>query len=279
MRSSIVAFSTVAWLAALSFAVALPGGEQARPKLDCRKLALEYATAFENLDFKTVARLEGRPWSEEDESRAKAELKEILSLPDGKAKLAWAMEGEHGITLLRLFPAIAGIPDWATEVVVDYDYIRGNELVRMHGSFEVKEGQWIVVSLRPEEREALDEAKRATFASESSPAPPPGQEALDVGPDIAALIATLTSAVQKKDWDAAEATGAHPDSCGLHPQDPPEEREVALKRLAEFPSIGPIPAPARSFRLRLAGAPDREVIAVDFHWPGKALRLSSVGFR
>jgi hypothetical protein len=241
---------------------------QSRPKLDCQKMALDYAKAFENFDYGTMVRLQGQPYSKDEESK----LKELQKDPEAKKIFALLAEA------FRLFPKIEEIPDWVTEVNTEYQYVQGNDLIEMHGEFVFKDGNWIIQDLEPRGGETLDEAKKAQYAGELSPAPLEGQKTLDI--DFSWLIAALSSAVQQKSRDAVSATGAFPGDVGLNSSDPPAKRERVLKMLSQFPSIGPIPAPAKELRLELAGTLDGKEARVDigFRWPGNQLKIGWANF-
>jgi len=275
MRNKFVEFLVVLLGGAVMLAVAvfsLPavlGEGQERPKLDCQKMALDYAQALESLDVRTLFLLKGVPYSREAEAAAKKEL----GSPEARKLLAPI------IGMIRLFPKINAFPDWVTEVNVEYKYIEGNELIEMQGDFVLSGDRWLIQELEPRESETLDEAKRAEYARELSPAPPEGQKTLEARFDF--LVAVLNSAVQQKSWNAVKATGALPGDCGLHSSDPPAKREKILKMLSQFPSIGAIPAPAKSFRLALKGTLDGQdsLAEIGFHWPGNQLRIEFVQFK
>ena len=266
MRLKIGIFPAVAILFAAISVPARPGEGQARPKLDCQKMALDYAQAYESIDLQAIARLRGKPFSKEEESEAN----EQLSNPEVKKILASVIE------MIRSFPKLGEIPDWATQVSVEYQYIRGNDLIEMHGDFAFRDGNWIVDQVEPRGGETLDEAKKAQYAAEISPAPLEGQKTLDAG--FNELIAKLISAVQEKNSNGLVELGLYFDDCGLGSNDPPEERKQVLKLLPQFPSIGPIPAPAKSFRLDLIGTLDGKEteMEIEFKWLKNNLKLSFV---
>jgi len=242
---------------------------QSCPKLDCQKIVLEYVKALENLDIRTIARLTGQQYSEELESEAKKELES----PEAKEQLAPLLE------LLRLFPKIGEVPDWVTKIALEYEYIEGDDLIEMHGEFVFTDDNWTIQDLEPRGGESLDEKKKKEYASEISLSPPEGQKTINAG--LNELVAKLISAIKQKSWDDAEETGAHPDDCGLHPSDPPEERERALKLLSQFPSIGPIPAPAKTLSLDLKGTIDGKEaeVGIGFCWPDNNLEIRYVYFK
>ena len=227
------------------------------PKLDCQEMALAYVKAFENLDYRSLAQLMGMEYSEEEESQFKQQFEN----PEMKAQLDSILE------IMRLFPKIGEIPDWVTEVSLEYEYVEGNNLIEMHGEFVLSGDGWIIQDLEPRGGENLDE-----------PAPSEGNKTFDAG--LNELIAKLFSSVEEKSWDGVEETGAHPDDCGLHPSDPPEERERALKLLSQFPSIGPIPAPAKMFSLGLKGTLDSNEAGIEivFRWVDNKLEIANVSF-
>jgi hypothetical protein len=120
-------------LAAVVFSLpAVLGEGQERPKLDCQKMALDYAQALESLDVRTLFFLKGVPYSREAEAAAKKEL----GSPEAKKLLAPI------IGMIRLFPKIDALPDWVTEVNVEYQYIEGNELIEMQGDFVLSGDRW-----------------------------------------------------------------------------------------------------------------------------------------
>jgi hypothetical protein len=245
------------------------GEGQSRPKLDCQGLALDYAKALENVDYKAIVRLRGQPYSEKQESEAKQQL----ANPEVKKLFASIIE------MIRLFPKIGEIPDWVTEVKTEYQYVQNNDVIEMHGEFVLREADWIIQDLEPRGGETLTEETKAQYAAELSPSPLEGEKSIDAG--FGALIAKLIAAVQQKSWNGVMETGAHPGDCGLDSSDPPEEREKVLKFLSQLPSVGPIPAPARSFRLGLKGTLDaRETeIEIGFKWLNNDLKLSFVRFQ
>jgi len=60
-----------------------------------------------------------------------------------------------------------------------------------------------------------------------------------------------------------------------------DDREKALKLLSQFPSIGPIPAPAKSVCLGLKGTLDGKEAEVEigFQWPNNKLKIAFVNFK
>ncbi|GEM_PF-2410013 len=268
MRNKFVEFLVVFLAAVVISLPTVPGEGQERPKLDCQKMALDYSRALESLDLRTLFLLKGEPYSKEAEAAAKKEL----GSPEAKKLLAPI------IGMIRLFPKIDALPDWVTEVNVEYQYVEGNDLIEMHGDFVLRGDRWVIQDLEPRGGETLDEAKRAEYAGELSPAPPEGQKTLEERFEW--LVAVLNFAVQQKNQNAVNATGALPGDCGLHSSDPPAKREKIIKMLSQFPSIGPIPAPAKSFRLVLKGTLDGQDSLADigFYWPGNQLKIKFVRF-
>ncbi|MDH4220928.1 MAG: hypothetical protein OEY18_02475 [Candidatus Aminicenantes bacterium] len=268
MKKKIGVFITVlsVILASLIHPILLEG--QSRPKLDCQKMVLAYVKAFETLDYRTLANLMGKEYSQKDES----EFKKQLDNPEAKEQLAPYLE------MIRLFPKIGEIPDWVTEVALEYEYIEGDYLIEMHGEFVFTGDNWIIQDLEPRGGESLDEEKKKEYASEISPASSEGKKTLDTG--LNELITKLISAVKEESWDGVKETGAHPADCGLHPSAPPEEREKVLKLLSQFPSIGPIPAPAKTLSLGLKGIVDNKEaeVEIEFHWPDNKLEILYVDF-
>jgi hypothetical protein len=269
MKNRIGVFSAVGLMTITLALHPWPCEGQIRPKLDCQKMVFEYINALENFDIRTLARLTGQQYSEELESQAKKELES----PEAKEQLAPLLE------MLRLFPKIGEIPDWVTEVVLEYEYIEGDDLIEMQGEFVFTDDNWIIQDLEPRGEESLDEEEKKNYATKLSPAPPKGQNTVDAG--LNELVAKLISAIKQKSWDDAEETGVHPDSCGLHPSDSPEEREKALERLSQLPSIGAIPAPATRVQLILKGTIDSEEsgVEIEFHWPDNKLGILYVSFK
>jgi len=233
MRNKFVEFLVVllggaVMLAAVVFSLpAVLGEGQERPKLDCQKMALDYAQALESLDVRTLFFLKGVPYSREAEAAAKKEL----GSPEAKKLLAPI------IGMIRLFPKIDALPDWVTEVNVEYQYIEGNELIEMQGTLSSAGIAGVIQDLEPRGGETLDEAKRAEYADELSPAPPEGQKTLEPRFDI--LVAVLNSAVQQKNRTAVSATDALPGDCGLHSSDPPTKWGKIIKMLSQLPSMVP----------------------------------------
>ena len=269
MKKKTGVFVTVLLVILASFLQPILLEGQSRPKLDCQKMVLEYVKALENIDIRTLARLTGQPYSEELESEAKKEL----GSPEAKEQIAPLLE------MLRLFPKIGEIPDWVTELALEYEYIEGDALIEVHGEFVFTEDIWIVEDLEPRGGKTLDGEEKKNYATKLSQAPPEGQNALDAG--LNELVAKLISAIKQKSWDHAKETGIHPSECGLHPSDPPEVREKALERLSQLPSIGAIPAPATRVQLILKGTIDSEEaeIEIEFHWPDNKLEILYVDFK
>ena len=269
MRNKISIFSVVGLMAIALSVYPLSSEGQSRPKLDCQKMVLECVKAYENFDIRTLARLTGQKYSEESDSEAKNELES----PEAKEQLAPLLE------MLRLFPKIGDIPDWATEVEVEYEYLKSDILNEMKGKFVFTEDNWIIEDLEPRGGESLDEEEKKKYATKLSPTPPVGQKTIDAG--LKELVAKLVSAVKEKSWDHAKETGIHPSECGLHPSDPPELREKALERLSQLPSIGAIPAPATRVQLILKGTINSKEaeVEIEFHWPDNKLEILYVDFK
>jgi hypothetical protein len=269
MRNKIGIFSAVGLMTIVISLHPWPCKGQSHPKLDCQKMASAYVKAFETVDYRALTQLRGMEYSQQDES----EFKKQFENPEIKEQF------NHFIETIKLFPKIGEVPDWVTEVVLEYEYIEGDDLIEMHGEFVFTGENWIIQDLEPRGGENLDEEKKKEYAAEISPSPLEGQRTLDMG--LNELIAKLKSAVKEKSWDGVKETGAHPSDCGLHPSDPPGQSERALKLLSKFPSIGPIPAPAKSLSLRLKGTLDsKEAEAeVGFHWPDNRLEILYVNFK
>ncbi|MGB7294538.1 MAG: hypothetical protein WBC70_03040 [Candidatus Aminicenantales bacterium] len=143
-------------MAAVISLPAWPGEGQSRPKLDCQKMALDFATALEKIDYKTIVRLRGQPYSKEEE----AEIKKQLNDPENKRVFANLIEA------FRLFPKIGEIPDWVTEVNAEYQYIQGNDVIEIQGEFVFRDDNWIIQDLEPRGGETLTEETKAQYAGE-----------------------------------------------------------------------------------------------------------------
>ncbi len=233
-------------------------------------MALSYAKAFEDPDYRTLVQLRGMEYSEEDD----AQFKKQFENPEPEIMEQF----EFFLEAIKLFPKIGEIPDWATEVELEYEYIEGDKLVEMHGEFVFTGENWVIQDLEPHGGETLDDEKKKSYEGEISASPPEGQKTLDAG--LNELIAKLLSAVKAESWDGVKSTGVHPGDCGLHPDSPPEERGRALKLLSQFPPIGPIPAPAKTLSLGLKGILDgnEAEVEIGFRWPDNKLEIAYVSF-
>ncbi len=258
----------------MGFVISLYPGNKTNPihpKLDCHKMALDFVKALENRDFRSFIQLTSveSEYSEEHEANFRKEL----DSPEAKEKLPLMLE------MIRLFPEIGEVPEWVTGVTLTYGYIQGDNLIEVEGEFILTGETWIIETLEPREWEKLDEEEKKKFAGKISPVPPDGQKIFDAG--LNELMAELISAIKEKSWDGAKKTGVHPDGCGLHPDDPPEEREKALGRLTQIPSIGAIPAPATRLCLSLEGTlDDKDAEAeIEFHWPDNKLEILHLSFK
>lgn len=78
MRNKIGMFLAIGLMTTVIALYPLPCEGQSLPKLDCQKMVLDYVKAFENLDYRTIFRLKGQPYSKEVESEVK--LSESSSL-------------------------------------------------------------------------------------------------------------------------------------------------------------------------------------------------------
>ena len=260
----------VLWIMTLAFPAQSEAKEKkSLSKLDCQEMALEFVAALENLDYLTFCRLTGKEYSEEDETDIKKEF------DDPKKK-------EELVSLLapiRLFPKIGEIPRWATKVEFQCEYVEGDKRMELKGEFVFNDGIWIIKELEPTESEFRDEEHKERVARNVSSAPPEGQKTLDAG--LNELMKKLISAIKDKSWEGVKECGVHPDGCGLHPNDPPEEREKVIDLLEQFPSIGAIPAPAELVGLELKGNIDDEevTVEVEFQWPRHKLEIYRIILR
>jgi len=232
------------------------GKSDKTPKLECKKLALMLAKAFEERDAKTLSELTGELASEEEVAQFKAQM----DMADEQGLLAPWLEG------MRAFPEISDMPDWVTHATIEYEYFDGKQAVEFDAEFLVVDGSWQVKQFTPDGRgEFVSEGDKERFLNNSLPAAE-GQNTVD--PGINDVIAKLAKALMEDDRKTFKAlTGFK----GVSEYWDNKARNVQL--LSEFPKIGPMPAPLHSLKIELEEAADDEEtsISVEFRWREKKL--------
>ena len=166
-----------------------------------------------------------------------------------------------------LFPEIGELPEWLTEVRFRFQYIEGSYTIELEPEFDLEENTWIIESidlgLSQGKLDWID--KRSISRGEISPSPPEGKKILDVG--LNEIIKKFISDFNEKDWDSIKQ---------YTPMFKDPEKMSELKKkgkkygelLSQFPTIGPIPAPAVCVFVELEGELEDERIGieVEFEW-------------
>lgn len=254
----------ISWSCALCLLplATLPVTAQAdRPELDCNEMVAEAITALESRDFEAFCRLRGEEPSEGDA----AEFAASLACFEEAGELAPMLER------LRLFPEIGKIPAWVDEVELEIQFLDGENRIKMEVEFEFEDGSWTLDDLEAIDRGELDEGDQQHYATRLSPAPSPGEKTAEAG--VTELLKKFASALEKQDLAAlrecAEDLEEAPDEELLKLVDSLHMQAAGhLFEMLQYPSIGPIPAPAMEVEIRLEGELDggEALSEVELEW-------------
>lgn len=234
--------------------------DQKRPRLDCNKMVLDMIKSIEDRDFELYCRLFGREYSEE------RKIKFYKSFEKERAKEYFPFLLDN----LRLFPKIEEIPEWTTCAKFYYEYVRGNMEIQTTALFVLKDDTWICIEFEPESY-PLDEGKKTRVSRYISSPPAQGERTLDVG--LNDIINKFLSDLEEDNLASIKQYTPYSYS-DLKKKKSRRFREL----LSQFPSIGPIPAPAKKFGVLLRGTSEsrRVIIDVEFIWVYNSLRLFKV---
>jgi len=225
---------------------------QKPPKLECRKMALQMAKAFDKRDISILQELSGQEASDEEAEQFKQEMDAM----DEQGVLAPMIER------MRNFPEIGEIPDWVTHVTIEYRYVDGERQIEFESEFIFKDGAWKVDLFSPNESGDF-ESEKDWILKNSIPAPPEGQTTIDAG--FNEVINRIVSAIKEEDDETLS------ELTPLRIHEIQGEKEKYIQLLSQFPTVGPIPAPLLEFEITLEGE-DAE-ITVDFECPENKLKI------
>lgn len=228
--------------------------ESSKPKLDCHKMVSKLIKAIEARDIKTICSLAGSEYPENAEHLNKR-IDDLYT--------RWPSFVEE----LYLFPEIGELPEWLTFIRFGFVYIKDNYEIRLRPEFNLKDDAWIItdIDLGFNKSKLKWTARRSISRSEISPPPPEGKKTLDAG--LNDIMKKLVSDFKEKNWDSIKQYAPIFN-------DPKRMSELKTKGkkfgelLSQFPTIGPIPAPAMSVRVRMKGKLGGESVRVEvrFRW-------------
>ena len=225
---------------------------QKAPKLECKKIALKMAKAFEERDVKTLSELSGEEASDEEIEQ----FKQQLDAMDEQGMLAPMLER------MRNFPEIGEIPGWADHVTIEYKYVDGDRQIEFESEFILKDDSWQLNQFAPDDRGDF-EGEKEWILENSLPAPPDDRKIIDAGFNEA--IRRVITAIKEEDDETLS------DLTPLHISEIKGEKEKYIKLLSQFPKIGPIPAPLMEFDIKLESE-DTE-LTVKFECPENKLKI------
>jgi hypothetical protein len=225
---------------------------QKPPKLECKKIALQMARAFEERDMKTLSKLSGQEASDEEIEQ----FKQQLDAMDEQGMLAPMLER------MRNFPDIGDIPDWADHVTIEYRYVDGDRQIEFESEFILIDNYWQLNQFAPEDRGDF-ESEKEWILENSLPAPPGGQKSIDAG--FNEVVSRVLTAIKEGD------EGTLFELTPLHISDIQGDKEKYTQLLSQFPTIGPIPAPLIEFDIKLESE-DSE-LTVKFECPENRLKI------
>jgi len=226
-----------------------------KPKLDCNKMVSELIKAIEDRDIKKICPLIGREYDEYEENSLNERIDVLYT--------RWPSFVEE----LHLFPEIGELPEWITEVRFEFEYIEGNYRLELRPKFELEDDTWIMeaidLDLHWHRLEWTD--RRSMSRGEISFPPPEGKKTLDAG--LNEIMKKFVSDFTQKNWDSIKQYAPVF-------KDPKRMSELEKmgkefgELLSQFPSIGPIPAPAVRVIVELEGtAEGKDIdIEVEFEW-------------
>jgi hypothetical protein len=225
---------------------------QKAPKLECKKIALKMAKAFEERDVKTLSELSGQEASEEEIEQ----FKQQMNAMDEQGMLAPIIER------MRNYPDIREIPDWADHVTIEYKYVDGDRQVEFESEFILKDGAWLVGQFAPDDRGDF-ESEKDWILENSLPAPSAGQKTIDAG--FNEVINRVLTAIKEGD------DGTLSELTPLRVNEIQGDKETYIQLLSQFPKIGPVPAPLIEFDIKLESE-DSE-LTVKFECPENMLKI------
>lgn len=240
-----------------------------KPKLDCNKMVSELIKAIEDRDFKKICLLRGKEYTEKKENWFNEEVDDLYEEWGGQASF---------IEKLHLFPEIGELPEWVTWANFLFMYIEGNKRIELNAAFALKNDNWIIdqyYDLDLSSDDLSENYKRRISEGKISPSPAEGEKTLDAG--LNEIIQRLALDHVEKNWDSIiEYTQYNEYSISRLKTKGQKFGEL----LSQFPSIGPIPAPAIEVEVDLKGTLEGKKIdiTVDFEWEeNNTLRIDYIG--
>lgn len=233
-------------------AIAVAG--QKPPKLECKKLALKVAKAYDERDIRALGELSGHDQEISDDEAE--QLKQQLDAADELGELAPMLER------MRNFPEIGDIPDWVTHVTIEYTYVDGERQIEFDSGFILNDGAWKVDQFAPDDRGDF-ESDKDWILKNSLPAPPEGKKTIDAG--FNEFIRKVVTAIKEED-DETLSELTH-----LRVQEIQGEKVKYIQLMSQFPTIGPIPSPLLEFDMKLEG--EDTAITVWFRCPENKLHI------
>jgi hypothetical protein len=240
----------VFFMALAVFDIAVAG--QKAPKLECKKMALKMAKAFEERDMKILSELSGQEPSDEEIEQ----FKQQMDAMDEQGMLAPMLER------MRHFPEIGDIPDWADHVTIEYRYVDGDRQIEFESEFILTDNSWQLNQFAPDDRGDF-ESEKDWIQENSLPVSPGGQKTIDAG--FNEVINRVITAINEGD------DGTLSELTPLRINEIQGEKEKYIQLLSQFPKIGPIPSPLIEFDIKLASE-DSE-LTVKFECPENKLKI------
>jgi hypothetical protein len=243
--------------------------EPPMPKLDVNKMVLDVIKVIEDRDFDLYCRLFGKEKTEKQKSRFNDDLAGLDAKPYRKP---------YNLDKLRLFPEIGELPEWVTDASFEFHYLESNKRVELEARFILKDNTWIIEDIYPDiyyqSPRKLNEKKMESLSRNTSPAPPEGEKTLDAG--LNEIVQRLVSDFKEKNWDSIKEYSWYRwyDKISILKKAGKEYGEL----MSQFPSIGPIPAPAIEVRTDLKGTLEgKEMrIYVVFKWEDNTLEINYI---
>lgn len=242
--------------------------EPLKPKLDCKKIVSELIKAIEDRDFKKICLLRDKEYTEKEENRFNEEVDELYEKWGGQASF---------IEKLHLFPEIGELPEWVTWANFEFQYIEDNRKIELNPAFALKNDNWIIdqyFDLDLSSDDLSENYNRRISEGKISPSPAEGERTLDAG--LNEIIQRLVLDLVEKNWDSIiEYTAYNKYRISRLKKKEKKFREL----LSQFPSIGPIPAPAVMVDVDLVGTLEGKKINIDvtFEWEENTLRIDYIG--
>lgn len=239
--------------------------EPPMPKLNCNKMVSDFIKAIKEQDFESYCRLLGKESTEYRKSKFKREVDGL----EGEGSLPYILDK------LNLFPEIGELPEWTTVAIFEFDYLEGNKRNILKASFELKDNTWIIEQIRPNlgvfMPDELDEKKIKRMSGRLSPPPLEGEKTLDAG--LTEIMKKFVSDFSEKNWDSIKNYTMYKYT-NLMEALKKEGKEFG-EVLSQFPSIGPIPAPAYGVEVLLKGKAESKEVKIDirFKWEDNTLGI------